>query len=115
MNALQVNVVGRVAAARRAAHDDVITGLENRRANPLLFEPTWIAPLSAEFAHDAAAVIGGEIHPCMGIAVLEADDVAFERDHLVFVIIARERMVRVCRGYTHQGTQGQKKELALHI
>jgi len=93
----------------------MIAGFQDRCANPLLFEPPWVGPLSAELAHHAAAVIGREVHPRVGIAIVEADDVSLERDHLVFVVIARERMVRVCRGCRYQGTQRQQNEFARHI
>jgi len=99
-------VCGR-AAARRAADDHMVAGLQIRSADALLFETAWIGPLSAELALHAAAVIGSEVHPRVWIAVFEADHVSLEGDHLVFVVVTRKGMVRVRRGRGHQGSHGQ--------
>src|SRR5262249_41071090 len=105
--ALQMHVVCGRAAAQRAADDHMVSGLQIRRADALLFETAWIGPLSAELALYAAAVVGSEVHPRVWIAVFEADHVSLQGDHLVFVVVTRKRMVCVRRGRGHQGSYGQ--------
>ena len=87
----------------------MIAGLQLRGADALLFEAAWIGPFGAKLTHDAAVVVGREVHPRVWIAVVEADHVPFKGDHLIFVVVTRKGMVRVRRGRSQHGTHGQNE------
>jgi len=87
---------------RRAGDDDVVARPEIGGADSLLLEPPRVSPFRAEAPHDAAAVGRVEVDPCMRVPVLEADDVAFERNLFLFRVVPRERVVRI------RGARGQQ-------